>query len=244
LDATLGVDGLPQSATGQTALFTGVNAAEAIGRHVSAFPGPRLRELIRRHGLLGRLRAAGHDVTFANAYSRSFLRAFEAGGARRSVTTCLVQFGGLEFRAEEDLAAGRAVSWDITRELWAARTGVDVPAVTPVEAGEHLAAVAGRHRFTLFESFLTDLAGHHRVGVSPGEAIARVDGLLAGLTAAAPDDLTVLVTSDHGNIEESSSRLHTRNPVPLLAAGPVAERFAGLRSILEVTPQVIACLAG
>ena len=244
LDATLGVDGLPQSATGQTALFTGVNAAEALGRHVSAFPGPRLRRLIRQHGLLGRLRSTGYEGTFANAYSRSYLRDLEAGEARRSVTTCQVQFAGLEFRTEADLAAGRAVSWDITRELFIARTGLTVEVVTPVEAGSHLAAIAGHHRFTLFETFLTDLAGHHRLEVAPAAAAARLDGLLAGLTAAAPPDLTVLLTSDHGNLEDSANRLHTRNPVPLLAAGPAAGRFAGLRSILDVAPAVVACLHG
>jgi 2,3-bisphosphoglycerate-independent phosphoglycerate mutase len=242
LDASLGVDGLPQSATGQTALFTGVNAAEAVGRHVSAFPGPRLRRLIRRHGLLGRLRGAGHDVTFANAYSRPYLSALGAGAARRSATTCLVQYAGLEFRAEADLAAGRAVSWDITRDLFAARAGATLGRVTAVAAGQHLAALAGCHRFTLFETFLTDLAGHRRPGVTPAEAISRVDGLLDGLIDAAPADLTVLVTSDHGNIEDSTDRLHSRNRVPLLAVGPAAERFAGLRSILEVAPAVAACL--
>ena len=242
LDATLGVDGLPQSATGQTALFTGVNAAAEVGRHVSAFPGPRLRRLIESHGLLGRLRAAGHAVTFANAYSRGFLRGLERGAARRSVTTCLVQSGGLEFRTEADLAAGRAVSWDITRELFVAGTGAAVGAVSAAAAGAHLAAVAGGHRLTLFETFLTDLAGHRRVAITAAEAIARVDGLLAGLSGAAPDDLTVLMTSDHGNLEDSSSRLHTRNPVPLVASGPWADRFARLRSILEVAPAVADCL--
>ncbi len=33
-----------------------------------------------------------------------------------------------------------------------------------------------------------------------------------------------------------------RNPVPLLAVGPQAERFADLRSILEVTPAILAAL--
>ena len=243
LDANLDVDGLPQSATGQTALFTGVNAAAEIGRHVSAFPGQRLRRLIRRHGLLARLGAAGHRATFANAYSRSYLRDLAAGGARRSVTTCLVESADLEFRDEADLVAGRAVSWDITRELFAERTGAAVGSVTAGEAGGHLAVVAGRHRFTLFETFLTDLAGHRRIALTPAEAIARVDGLLGGLLAAAPPDLTLLVTSDHGNIEDGAGRLHTRNPVPLLAAGPAASSFAGLRSILDVTPAVLACLA-
>lgn len=242
LDATLGVDGLPQSATGQTALFTGVNAAAEVGRHVSAFPGPRLRRLIRRHGLLGRLRAAGNRATFANAYSGSYLRALAAGGARRSVTTCLVEFGGLAFRDEGELAAGRAVTWDITRELFAERTGAAVGPVTPAAAGEHLAALAAGHRFTLFETFLTDLAGHGRVAVTAAEALARVDELLAGVLAAAPEDLTLLVTSDHGNVEDATGRLHTRNPVPLLATGPAAARFAGLGSLLEVAPAVLACL--
>src|SRR4051794_31593689 len=33
-DTRLGIDGLPQSATGQTAMLTGVNAAALIGRHL------------------------------------------------------------------------------------------------------------------------------------------------------------------------------------------------------------------
>jgi hypothetical protein len=242
LDATLGVDGLPQSATGQTALFTGVNAAAEIGRHVSAFPGPRLRRLIRRHGLLGRLRRAGLDTTFANAYTRAYLGDLERGEARRSVTTCLVQYAGLEFRTEEELARQRAVPWDITGELFAARTGTVGAEVTAQAAGELLAAIAGRHRFTLFETFLTDLAGHRRLGVSPDEAISRVDGLLGGLVSGAPAELTILVTSDHGNIEELGGRRHTRNPVPLLAVGPAAGQFAALGSILDLAPAVAACL--
>ena len=38
LDATLGVKGLPQSATGQATLFTGVNAARLLGFHLRGFP--------------------------------------------------------------------------------------------------------------------------------------------------------------------------------------------------------------
>ena len=46
LDATLGVPGLPQSATGQTTLLTGVNAAAHAGRHMVGIPGPTLRPLL------------------------------------------------------------------------------------------------------------------------------------------------------------------------------------------------------
>src|SRR5262245_56098703 len=43
-DARLGVDGLPQSATGQTTILTGVNAARLIGRHLHGYPSPRLKQ--------------------------------------------------------------------------------------------------------------------------------------------------------------------------------------------------------
>lgn len=41
-DACLGVAGIPQSATGQTVLFTGKNAAQMAGRHINGFPTIRL----------------------------------------------------------------------------------------------------------------------------------------------------------------------------------------------------------
>ena len=45
-DARLGVEGLPQSATGQTAILTGVNAAQLIGRHLHGYPSPRLKQAL------------------------------------------------------------------------------------------------------------------------------------------------------------------------------------------------------
>ena len=47
VDATLGIPGLPQSATGQAALLTSVNASALLGRHQNGFPGVRLRQLDR-----------------------------------------------------------------------------------------------------------------------------------------------------------------------------------------------------
>ena len=48
-DTTLGVTGLPQSATGQTTLFTGINAAAHLGRHLEGFPNAVLRDLLMEH---------------------------------------------------------------------------------------------------------------------------------------------------------------------------------------------------
>lgn len=242
LDAGLGVDGLPQSATGQTALLTGHNGALILGRHQPAIPGAQLRALLERESLFLKLRQAGYSATFANAYSDEYLERLESGRGRASVTTLAVGAAGFPFRRLTELEAGAAVTWDIERDLFARREP-EVEPVTSQEAGRHLAAVAREHDFTLFETFLTDLAGHRRWGVEPEEALRRLDGLIAGVEAAAPPELTWLLTSDHGNVEDARTTSHTRNPVPLLVRGPMAQRFRGLESILEVAPAIRKALA-
>jgi phosphopentomutase len=114
-----------------------------------------------------------------------------------------------------------------------------VAPISAEQAGADLAGLAGEHELTLWETFLTDLAGHGRRGVTAKEALARLDGLLGGLLAAMPDGLTVLLTSDHGNLEESTHGRHTRNPVPLLAVGPEAPSFADLDRLDQVAPRLL-----
>lgn len=242
LDAVLGVPGLPQSGTGQTTLFTGVNAQAAIGHHVPALPGPRLRALIDEHSVLTRLAAAGHEVTFANAYTADYAERLVRGEARASATTCAVLAAGIPLRTLADLDAGEAATWDIDGSLFIRRAGVPVAPIAPALAGERLARLAGRHRFTLFETFLTDLAGHGRWGIEPAAAVALLDGLIGGVLAARPAELTVLLTSDHGNLEEPWHKSHTANPVPLLAVGPAAPAFAELTRLDEVAPRILAVL--
>ena len=242
LDATLGAPGLPQSATGQTALFTGVNAPELMGRHVTGLPGPRLREVLARGNLLSTAVARGLRVTFANAFTEAFLAALERGEARVSVTSCCALDAGLRIRTESDLAAGQAVTWDVRGDLFGVRAGVHVESVEPALAGRRLAAIAAEHDLTLYETFLTDLAGHRREGFDPTEAVRRLDGLLSGIVEGLTAETTLVVTSDHGNLEDLSSRRHTRNPVPWLRFGPAADGLAAAESLLDVTPALLGAL--
>lgn len=242
LDATLGVEGLPQSATGQTALLTGFNAPRELGRHVTAFPGPRLRELIARRSLLGEAARRGLDATFANAYTDEYLRLVGQGRRHASVTTCMLRSAGVAPRVVSDLLRGEAVTWDIERDHFGATTGLGLERVEARRAGRDLARLAARHRVTLYETFLTDLAGHRRFEISAAEALRRVDGLVAGVLEEKQPGLTLLLTSDHGNVEDAGSRSHTRNPVPLLVAGPLAERFTDLTAIDQVAPRILECL--
>jgi hypothetical protein len=246
LDAGLGVPGLPQSATGQTALFTGRNGAALLGHHATAYPGPRLRAVIAEHSLFKRAREAGLRAAFANPYTPGYLKLVATGERRPSVTTCAVLAAGLELRGLGDLGRDAAVTWDVRRDLFGARLpeppGEALPVITAEAAGGHLAAVAAANDLTVYETFITDLAAHGRFGLRVEDAVERVDGLLAGLLADLPAGATLVLTSDHGNLEDSTRPTHTSNPVPLLAVGPLAERFAGLRSILEVAPAILTGL--
>ncbi|HMB52968.1 MAG TPA: metalloenzyme [Thermoanaerobaculia bacterium] len=248
IDAGLGVDGLPQSATGQTALFTGVNAPRHMGHHVAAFPGPRLRAILAEHSVLKRAAGLGFEVTFANPFTRAYFERLESRRRRtHSATTWTALAAGIDLRSAADLAAGRAVSWDVRRDRFQAALSDGEPAVPVIDeatGGRHLAALAASHHLTLWETFLTDLAGHFRFGITAAEAIGRVDGLLGGLLAARPDDLTVVLTSDHGNVEAGGHKRHTRNPVPLLAVGPAAERFAGVEALTDVAGALLDALGG
>src|SRR3954469_20341461 len=72
-DATLGVAGRPQSASGQTTILTGINAPATLGYHKQGFPNEALRDIITEHSLFLQLKKAGiAPNTFANAYTPLF----------------------------------------------------------------------------------------------------------------------------------------------------------------------------
>ncbi len=244
-DATLGVDGLPQSATGQAALLTGVNAARLAGRHVTAYPTAALREVLETSSLFARARARGLDVALANAYTPEYFAAVAAGRLRHAAITYAALAAGVRLRRVDDLREGRAVFHDLTNarpRAW----GHDVPEVTPRGAGRCLASIAASSRLTVFEFFLTDLAAHGRVDLDPRQAVEMVDQLLAGVLEASDLSSTlVILTSDHGNIEDSTTPAHTRNPVPTLLVG-AGRREVGARmtSLTDLAPALLAWLCG
>src|SRR6202165_1760735 len=99
-DARLGVDGRPQSASGQTTILTGVNAAAAIGHHKQGFPNQPLLDIIRGHSIFLQLKRAGvEEITFANTYTEKF---FQSRPRWISATTAAVEAAGLRFNRLSD----------------------------------------------------------------------------------------------------------------------------------------------
>lgn len=242
IDAGLGVAGLPQSATGQTALFTGVNASQLEGMHISAFPTEALRETLAQHSLLKQAQEAGFKVTFANAYSPQYWQSVYQRRNRHSATTRATMAAGLRFRDFDDLGRGEAVYWDITHEIARARHAPELPYVLAQEAGRRLAALTASHDLVLYENFLPDLTGHRRLDWTPAETLRRIDDMLLGVLRHLPAQATLLITSDHGNLEDTSTRGHTYNPVPLIVKGSGAVYFRDVHDLTGVTPAILACL--
>ena len=218
IDASLGVPGLPQSATGQTSILTGVNAPASMGRHISGLPGPTLRSILAEHSILKRIRAAGREASFLNAFGPRFFEAPETK-RRLSATTLATMASGARFRDWEDLLEGRAVVHDLTH--WRMKEwGYDLPLREPKEAGEIIAREAGRIDFSLFEYFETDRAGHDQDRERAMRCLRDLDGALsAALRRLDLSTTTVLVVSDHGNVEDGRVKTHTRNPAFFAAWG-------------------------
>jgi hypothetical protein len=240
IDATLGVPGLPQSGTGQTALLAGINAAALHGRHQPHVPPVALRPLLAQRSIFRRVIERDGRATFANAFGPGYWAGVAARRIRRSASVIAALGADLRLRDLDDLRAGRALAWDITGAALRAREpGAAIPIVAPRTAGANLARLASDHELVFYESFLPDLAGHGRLPIGVAAVMAAIDGLLGGVLAARRPQDTLLVASDHGNVESIAAATHTRNPVPLLAVGPAAPLFAAVESITDVADAII-----
>lgn len=246
IDATLGVEGLPQSGTGQATLFTGVNCAALAGRHYGPYPHSRTRAAIAESNVFRQVSqvfpAAPEPAVFLNAYPPRFFTVARQRD-RWTVTTRACLDAGLRIRTAEDLAAGRALTAELTGQAWRDQLHLPVPLLSEEEAGARFARVGARHRFTLFEYFLTDKAGHSQSATKAADVLLALDRFLAGVRAHFdPERSLLVVTSDHGNLEDLSTKSHTSNPVPLIAYGRGAERFGAVEALTGVTPAIVNLL--
>jgi len=242
IDATLDMPGLPQSGTGQIALFAGFNAAALHGHHQPHFPPVALRPRLAEQSVLRRVVARGGRATFANAFGSGYWEAVAARRIRRSASVIAAEGAGLRFRDMDDLRAGQALAWDVTGAALRMRDVGPVPYVAPQAAGANLARLANDHDLVFYESSLPDLAGHGRLTDRVETVMATLDGLLGGLLIAMRPQDTLLISSDHGNVESIAAPTHTRNPVPLLVVGPGAAAFADVASIIGVADALMSAV--
>jgi 2,3-bisphosphoglycerate-independent phosphoglycerate mutase len=240
-DPRLGVEGRPQSASGQTTILTGVNAPALLGYHKQGFPNEKLREVISENSLFLQLRRNEiEEIVFANAYTPQF---FAEKPRWKSATTCAVEAAGLQFRRLSDLFGRKALFHDFTNQTLRER-GFDAPLYSPVEAAEILAEISANHRFTLYEHFLTDKIGHDQDFERASTHLPLLAELIREtLKRVDLEKTTFILTSDHGNIEDLSVRNHTLNDVPTIVWGrKKAETARQIKALTDITPTILKLL--
>jgi hypothetical protein len=248
LDACLGVPGLPQSATGQAVLLTGQNVPALLGYHYGPKPNPPVAEFLSNGNLFSRLIQAGRRAAYLNAFPPGYFDGIHSGRRLYAAIAQAAVNAGLPLRTLEDLRLGRALSADFTAQGWRERLGLpDTPLLTPRQAGQRLAELAAGADFSLFEYWLSDYAGHSQDMDAACRLLEAFDQVLAGLLDAWDDqDGLILLTSDHGNLEDLSTHRHTLNPVPALLIGAprLRRRFAAsLHDLTGIAPAVMNLLS-
>lgn len=248
LDASLGVEGLPQSATGQAVLMTGVNIPAELGYHYGPKPNPDVAEYLKNgNTLFSWLRAEGKKAAFLNAYPPRYFNAIESGKRMYSSIPLAVTGAGYTLFEQEDLFEGRALSADFTGHGWRSMLEIaEAPVHSAQEAGEKLAELAQGYDFSLFEYWASDYAGHKQDMGSAVEQMEVFDGVLEGLVGKWDmDEDLILVTSDHGNMEDLSTRRHTDAKVPGLVIGAKHKSFAeGLSDLTGIAPRIRGHIPG
>lgn len=249
LDAGLGVAGLPQSATGQAVLLTGVNIPQALGYHYGPKPNPEVAAFIKNDSLFSRLIQSGKRCAFLNAYPPGYFEGINSGRRLYAAIPLAVISAGLPLNTVDELRAASAISADFTGRGWRSHLGFsDIPVYAPDQAGVHLARLAAKNDFAFFEYWISDYAGHRRDMQAAISLLAEFDQVLAGLLEAWDhQNGLVLITSDHGNMEDISTRRHTENPVPalLIGAADLRREFAkNLHNLTDIAPAILQYLNG
>ena len=246
-DPRLSVPGRPQSATGQAAILTGRNVPREIGEHYGPRPNAAVRAILDEDNLFKRLVALGYRAAAVDAYPPRFFAAIRRGKRLPSSMQHAVLSAGLRLFDENDVYAGTGMSVDWTGEGWREHLGYsDTPIYGQYEAGVRLAQIAQQRDFTLFSHWITDEIGH-RGPLERGVALLELfDRVMAGLLDTWDDRQgLVIITSDHGNMEDLSTRHHTTNDVPTVAIGAERHRFAdGLHDLTGIAPGILRVLGG
>lgn len=246
INATMGVEGLPQSGTGQTAIFCGFNASKFIGKHFGPYPYSTLKPIIQQKNIFIELEKRNFRTYFSNAYPQKFFDYLNNGRRTLSVTTFSYLSANKKLNDVNALLNQKAITAEIRNDIWNTKLGYQLPLIEPQKAGKIFYEISQDYHFNLFEYFLTDYAGHSRDFDYAYDVLIRLDGFLEGIISQMnfSKDLLILV-SDHGNLEDLSVKGHTRNPAVGIFVGRKHKEFAEkIKVLYQIKNKIIDYLEG
>ena len=246
-DASLGIQGLPQSATGQTTLWTGINAPKVLNRHMSGFPTITLKKIISEFSILKVFQENGKKACLLNCYSPVYMENVKKNPRYLSASTLIQMATNSPLKDLEDLRNGNGLFMDITHEIFQefSKSFLDENDSLrnlrdPFEMGKSIKSMAGDYDLVIFEYFLTDKAGHSMEWEKAEWTIKIVEKFIDGVLQSLDIDRDqFIVTSDHGNLEDLSHKVHTTNPVPTFLYGKYTDTMkTKINSLKDIVPAI------
>jgi bisphosphoglycerate-independent phosphoglycerate mutase (AlkP superfamily) len=160
------------------------------------------------------------------------------------VTTCAVEAAKMSFRKLPDLLGRSAVFHDFSNQSLI-DLQFEVPLFSPVEAALILAKLTDINRFTLYEYFITDKIGHAQNFEAAQIYLPPLaDFVRETVRAVDLQTTTVILTSDHGNVEDLSIRTHTLNDVPTVIWGRKnKETASSIKDLSDIAPAILNLLS-
>jgi len=237
IDPNLGVEGLPQSATGQGVLLTGINIPAMLGYHYGPKPNPDVAKYLNGKTIFSKTVNADKKTALLSAYPPRYFEGINSGKHLYSAIPLALTNAGVPLFTRDDYYEGRALSADFTGMGWRKFLHLpDAPIYEPEEAGKKLAELASQYDLSFFEYWASDYAGHKQDMYSAVHQLETFDAVLKGLLENGQDEeRLILLTSDHGNMEDLSTRRHTAANVPLLLLGDNIHRREFQKGVHDLT---------
>ena len=172
--------------------------------------------------LLKTLHQAGHSAALLNAYPPRYFDALQSGYRLPGAIAMAAIQAGIPLKTSRDLQDGQALSADFTGQGWHDHLHIpDIPLITPSRSGSsHGSALIILVHFPSLNIGCRISPVTGRKCNQPAACfLPWMKSFLVLLDTWADEDGLILITSDHGNLEDLSTRRHTTNPVPLILIG-------------------------
>lgn len=238
IDANLEVEGLPQSGTGQTTLFTGENASKVIGKHFGPYPHSEIKYLLKEQSIFHAVQEMGLKPFFINAYPPIFFEHSERRN-RWSCSTLMTRSAGMKLNSTEEILNEEALTAEIVQNAWRERLDIDIPKINATDAANRLLQIVPNYDVVMYEYYLTDKAGHSQKMDNAEWVLNTLDEFLLQIIREKRSEDLLVITSDHGNLEDLSTKTHTRNEVPLIVYGEGADALSMVDSLIDVKDGIL-----
>lgn len=246
-DPRLGIEGRPQSGSSQAVILTGKNVPQMLGRHYGPLPNEPIRHLLDSENFFMTVNQHGGKAGLLSAYPPRRLDGIESGKRLPSSIQYAAIAAGQSLFAKEDVIVGKALTAEYTTESWQTHLGIEnLPDYSAEEAGKKLVQLSRNYDFAFHSHWMTDWVGHRGTMKQAVALLELFDKVMEGILAEWKDDEgLILITSDHGNMEEIGNRKHTENDVPTLVIGRDKDRFTeGFEQLLDFVPRMERYLFG